>query len=458
MTQKDKDDMQMQSGQSQPVNNTVALTAYNPYDYNGAVVVPNVTSSTFAFPRAEDGEHSFGCAYGLSETLERMDPDGTRPMMDIYARLSNPAVRACEASMKALEPNSDWAFVFPSGMGALCTLVYSCCFQSLSCEADGSPGPKRDAIIHSRPLYGGTHAFMHAVVQRFGFVNVEVDFRDASALRKALETYGDRIGLVFCETPANPTLDMIDIRATREIMEEVFEGGRVPILAVDNTFMGIFQQPLGLGADIVLYSATKFLGGHSDLIAGFLVGRSGPTTKLKPFIGEVTDVPIEGAIMAMRTIGGYTTSSDVAQRLWTHMNTYPLRMRRESEVATVVAQWLATHPKIAEVRFPTLLTGEAKEVYERQCLGPSSMIAFRLDPDTKEAAFSFLNALKHCVRAVSLGCVHTYANHPATWTHSDIAPDDQASMGITPGLLRLSIGIEEPEDLIADLNQALNAV
>ncbi|KKW32010.1 MAG: Cys/Met metabolism pyridoxal-phosphate-dependent protein [Candidatus Uhrbacteria bacterium GW2011_GWA2_52_8d] len=286
--------MSMSGGQAQ-VNNTTALTAYNPYDHDGAVAVPNVTAATFGFRRAEDGEHSFGCAYAIEEVLARLDPDGTRHMKDIYARLTCPAVRACEASMKALEPGADWAFVFPSGMGAITALVQVCCHHSI----DGSP--VRDVVIHSSPLYGGTHALLHTFIQRWGFTHVEVNFRDPKELRDALESYGDRVGLVFCETPANPTLDMVDIRMVREIMDEVFDGRRRPPLGVDNTFMGIFQHTLLMGADVAVYSATKFLSGHSDLIAGFLVGKTGIMTVVKPFTGDAVEASLMNAVPIWQT-------------------------------------------------------------------------------------------------------------------------------------------------------------
>lgn len=443
------------------VSHTTAIASFKPDDHNGAVVTPNVNASTFTFPKAEDGELSFGCAYGLEETLQRIDPKGKLKKRDIYARLSSPAVRDCEEMLKHIERTgsgkdnvADWALVFPSGMGALSTLVLATCFQSI----DGHPDSKRDIIVHSEPLYGGTHAFFNNVVQRFGFTNVPANFNDTVALRRLLKKYKDRIGLVFCETPANPTLNMIDIATTRSLMDKVFKGKNQPVLAIDNTFMGIFQQPLALGADVVLYSATKYLGGHSDLIAGFLVGKDGPVSKIKNFTDKVVEAPVSEVIKFIRTIGGYTTSSDVAQRLWTHMETYVLRMRRQAEVAKQVAEWLKTHPKVGDVFFPTLLKDKAKEVFERQCLGHGAMIAFTVLPANKEAAYRFLNALSHCLRAVSLGCVRTLVDHPATWTHSDIKPVRQLEMGITPAMIRLSIGIEDPKDIIADLKKAFEAV
>lgn len=448
------DSMAMPSGQSmQMVDHTAALAAYKPEEHGGAVVVPNVQAATFAFPKAEDGKHSFGCAYMLQDILKLTDPNGNRPMMDIYSRLSSPAMRVCEQTMHALEPGADWALLFPSGMGALNCLVHASCFQVLT-----PGGSVRDVIVHSYPLYGGSHALFHNVIQRWGFQNVPVDFQDTDALRQIFQTYGDRIGLVFCETPANPTLDMIDLRALRALLDEVFPGVDRPPLAVDNTFMGIFQQPLQLGADIVLYSATKYLDGHADAIAGFLTGRHGPMTFVKPFSGGVVEAPFMNAIAGQRTIGGYTPSSDVSQRLTTHMATYTLRMRRQASVAEIVANWLYAHPKIQEVRFPTLLTGKAQEIYLKQCTGPSAMIAFRLKTDTEVAAFRFLDGLAYIPRAVSLGFVRTLANHPSTWTHSDISLEDQLACGITPGLIRLSIGIEEPEHLIEDLEQALSVI
>lgn len=442
------------------VSQTAPFASYNPYEHFGAVSLPNVHASTYAFEDSEDGEHAFGCAYGIADTVQRLDPQGTRKMHLIYARLTTPTILACEKSMKALEPDADWAYLFPSGMGAITTLVQSVCHQAMDPNGTREEGRVvRDYVIHNVPIYGGTHALMHSLLRRWGFKNIELNLNDPNAVLPFLKKYGSRIAMILLETPANPTTDMVDIKAVRSLVDEVYGLNQYrPLLAVDNTFMGIFSHPLPLGADVVVYSATKYLGGHADLISGFLVGKNGPKTLVKPFMGSETFVDLSTAILGNRTICGYTPASDVAQRLWTHMQTYPMRMRRSAEVATQVAQFLAGHPKVTKVQHPSLLQGAAKELYERQCTGPSSMIAFTLAEDTKGAVFRLLNNMKLIVRAVSLGANRTLANHPATWTHSDITPEAQREMGITPGLIRLSVGIEEPEDLIADLEQALRFV
>jgi methionine-gamma-lyase len=270
--------------------------------------------------------------------------------------------------------------------------------------------------------------------------------------------YHNRVGLVLCETPANPTGALFDIRAIANVLQEGYDEEAHPIFAVDNTYAGIFQHPLVLGADVCLYSATKFLGGHADLIGGFLVGRNGRTSVVSSFVQGVVSAPFMNALLGHRTILGLTPSSEMAHKLFKHMETYVLRMRRQALVATIVASWLAAYKKVNKVYFPTLLTGADAELYQRQMFGPSSMIAFQLGDDTEDAAYRFLNGMKLIRLAVSLGFIGSLAEHPASMTHSDIRPEAQMNMGITPGLIRFSVGIEEPDDLITDLTQALAQV
>ena len=456
MSTENKDRMAMPSGQHKMGPNTAVLAAYNPDDHGGAVAVPNVNAATYAFLEADQGEHAFGCGYSLSETVARLEADGKYSQAaDIYARLSGPTIRVVEDQLKALEPKSDWACVFPSGMAALNTLVHTTLHHALG---DSEDEPVRDVILHSPVLYGGTHALMHNVLLRWNFISVEADLSDPTKMKALIKQYGNRIGMVLCETPANPTLDMTDIQAVADILAEHYPNGHKPVFVVDNTFMGIFQNPLLHGADVAYYSCTKYMGGHSDLLAGALIGKDGRLARVKLFDGSLVDAPLFAGIMMLRTIGGWTTSSDVAQRLSVHLHTYRLRMKRQAAVATEVAQFLSTHEKVAHVGFPTMLSGKAKAIYAKQCDGPSGMIAFRLHEDTKEAAFKFLNALELIIRAVSLGSTRTLANHPSTWTHSDVNPADQARLGISGGLIRFSVGIEDHEDLINDLRQALEAV
>ncbi len=462
------DDMNMRMRAGQVVSPTAALTVYRPGDWGGAVVMPVFGAATYAFEKAVDGRHAFGCAYGLAAVIAATEDaahGGPHAMEDIYARLTTPNLRETEKMLQRLErtgpgkdDEADWALLFPSGMSAVTTLTQAACHLPL---APGRPNGdmRRDVVIHDTPLYGGTHAYFYVLSRRAGLTHVPVNCRDPEALRRAFEAYGDRVGLVFFETPANPTLTMADIAAVRAAVNKAYAGKRRPPIAVDNTFMGVFQHPLELGADVALYSATKFMGGHSDLIAGALVGRNGATTLAGDFDGDVKEVPLFGALMTLRTVLGCTPASGMAQQLWTHLKTYVPRMRNQSRNAQTVAEWLLHDaPNVRNVRFPSLFAGAEKELYERQCLGPSSIIAFEIVPGTPEAAERFLNALEIVERAVSLGSANSLVDWPRHWTHSDVPVPEQEALGIGEGLIRLSVGHEDPADIIADLEQALNQV
>lgn len=448
--------MVMPNGQG-GVNHTTALAAYNPSRDGGGVQPPMVEASTYRFSTADEGRRAFSCAYGL-QPREQDDPDA-RPEL-IYARLTTPSMNTTEEVMKSLEPGADWASLFPSGMAALTTLVHSTCHHPFGGVDLALGERRRDVIIYGTPIYGGTHGLMEIACPRWGFTGVAVNMSDLPLLQHVIETYRDRIGLVLCETPANPTIAMVDIGAVRRLLERLYPDEKHrPTFAVDNTFAGIFQHPLMLGADVAVYSATKFLGGHADLIGGMLTGLNGSSSVVvKSFVGGLAEVPLINVLMGNRTILGYTPSSEMAHKLSKHIQTYVLRMRRQAAVATIVASWLVAHPKVRKVYFPTLLIGEEAELYSRQMTGPSSMIAFELVGATEADAFRFLNTLEQILLAVSLGFIRSLAEHPASMTHSDITPVAQEKMGITPGLIRLSVGIEEPEDLIRDLEAALAVV
>jgi methionine-gamma-lyase len=252
-----------------------------------------------------------------------------------------------------------------------------------------------------------------------------------------------RIGAVLLESPANPTNVLVEIRQCVEVTRMHQERGRVVPVMIDNTFLGpLWQQPLQHGADLVIYSATKFLGGHSDLIAGACLGSK-----------ELVE-----RVRALRTFLGTMATPWTAWLLLRSLETLKLRMTCQMKNARYVADFLVDHPKVARVRYlGHLKMGDTQwDLYRRQCTSPGSMISFELHGGEAEA-FRMLNALRLVKLAVSLGGTESLAEHPATMTHADVSPEDQRKDGITPAMIRLSVGVEHPEDLIADLRQALDA-
>jgi methionine-gamma-lyase len=255
---------------------------------------------------------------------------------------------------------------------------------------------------------------------------------------------GRRVGAILLETPANPTNALVDIAAVRRFADRLAAGGRRPVVVVDNTFLGpLWQRPLQHGADLVAYSATKFLGGHSDVIAGAVLGSRqalAPVRSLRTFLGNMAS-PWTGWLL-LRSL-----------------ETLKMRMTAQMKNARYVADFLRDHPKVERVHYLGHLEPDHPlfEVYRRQCAAPGSLIAFEIYGG-EPAAFRFLNALGLVKLAVSLGGTESLAEHPATMTHADVAPEVKARIGITPGMVRLSVGVEHYEDLLADLGQALEAV
>ncbi|MDH3458653.1 MAG: PLP-dependent transferase, partial [Gemmatimonadota bacterium] len=253
-----------------------------------------------------------------------------------------------------------------------------------------------------------------------------------------------RVPVVLIETPANPTNRLVDIAGTVALARSLGTGGDVPVVMVDNTFLGpLFQHPLKHGADLVLYSATKFLGGHSDVVAGACIGREDVVKR----------------ILTLRTFMGTAADPWTGWLLLRSLETLKMRMTAQMKNAQYVAAFLAEHPKVRRVEYLGLLADSDPmyPVYRKQCLAAGSLIAFEVDGGEKEA-FAFLNALQLANLAVSLGGTESLAEHPASMTHADVSPADRAEMGITPALVRLSVGVEHYEDLIADIGQALDAV
>ncbi|MGA7712879.1 MAG: cystathionine gamma-synthase family protein [Rhizomicrobium sp.] len=398
---------------------------YDPSLSERSLKPPVFLTSTFVFRTAEDGKAFFELAYGLREQRPNEEPGL------IYSRINNPDLEMLEDRL-AIWDEAEQSVVFASGMAAISTTLW----------AFVRPGT---VVLHSDPVYGGTDFLLTKILPQFGVQVVGFNAEGGSDEMKRAAARAAKLGrvaAVYLETPANPTNGLVDIGAARAISNELAtDVGRPPVI-VDNTFLGpLYQTPLALGADIAVTSLTKYVGGHSDLIAG---GCSGSAAMLQPVRG-------------MRTILGTMCDPHTGWLLMRSLETLKLRMSASAQGAQHVAEYLRGHPKIASVWYLGFLPQDHPDraLFERQCKGAGSTFSFVLKGGEAEA-FAVLNRLKVIHLAVSLGGTETLASHPATMTHSDIAPAEQMRLGITPGLIRLSIGIENPDDLIADLEQALN--
>jgi methionine-gamma-lyase len=351
----------------------------------------------------------------------------------IYSRLNNPDLEVLEDRL-TLWDDAEAAAACTSGMAAIATVAFTFL----------RPG---DVLLHSEPLYGGTEHLFTQVLPEFGIevIGFPAGPRGREAAEKALaeKTVADRLSMIFIESPANPTNDLVDIAHAADLAKRCC-GERKPVVVVDNTFLGpLFQHPLKFGADLVLYSATKFIGGHSDLIAGAVLGS-------EELIAQV---------LGTRTFLGTMTGPWNGWLILRSLETLKMRMTAQMKNAHYVADYLAEHPKVERVNYLGHINEDHAqfELYRRQCLAPGSMVAFDVRGGEAEA-FRFLNALQLIHLAVSLGGTESLAEHPGTMTHSDIPAEEQLGMGIRPSLVRLSIGVEHYEDLIADIEQALAEV
>lgn len=400
---------------------------YRPEWSEGAVKPPIFQTSTFAFATAEDGKAFFEVAYGLRERRN----DETLGL--IYSRLNNPSLEILEDRL-TLWDQSEAAAAFESGMASIATTAFTFL----------RPG---QVLAFSEPIYGGTEYLFHNILPEFGIETVPFAAWEGRAGLEAALAEGDRadrLGMIYIETPANPTNRLVDIQACADVARACSSDERRALVAVDNTFLGpLWQHPLKHGADLVLYSLTKFVGGHSDLIAGAVLGDEELVTRVK----------------ATRTFFGSMAGPWTGWLLLRSMETLKLRMTQQVETAEVIADFLAGHPKVTQVYYLGHLTPDDAdfEIFERQCTSPGSMISFDVEGG-EAAAFRLLNHLQLVKLAVSLGGTESLAEHPASMTHSDIPPDAQLRMGITPSMVRLSVGVEHADDLIADLTQALGTV
>lgn len=400
---------------------------YDPKLSEGAIKCPIFQTSTFVFESAEQGKAFFEVAYGLRE-----QGAGERSGL-IYSRLNNPDLEVLEDRL-TLWDGAEACTVFESGMAAIATTLL----------AYARPG---DAIVFSTPLYGGSdhllrHFFTQYDVTPVGFpAGVPL----AQLEPEILAGIGGRpVAAILVETPANPTNALVDIREVADLAARLERGGRRPMVIIDNTFLGpLWQQPLKHGADLIIYSATKFLGGHSDLIAGACLGS---TAALAPVRG-------------LRTFLGTMAGPWTGWLLLRSLETLKMRMTASMKNARYVADFLRDHPRVRQVHYLGHLEPDHPmyQTYRRQCTAPGSLIAFEVEGG-EAGAFRFLNALSMVKLAVSLGGTESLAEHPFSMTHADVAAEVKLRIGVTPGLVRLSVGVEHFEDIIADIGQALEAV
>ena len=394
---------------------------YDPQRSEGAAVTPVFRTSTFLFKCAEEGKRAFEIAYGLSPKKE-----GESPAL-IYTRVNNPNSEILEDKARCWDGAED-AALFGSGMGAI----------SSTCLAFLRPG---DTLLFGDPVYGGTEYFFRHILPQFGIKTRHFPAGATAEEMEALVKADPTVRVIYLESPANPTMQLSDIPAARAIADRHATADRPILVMVDNTFLGpIFCNPLKLGADLVMYSATKFFGGHSDLVAGFTMGSRALMNQVKVF----------------RTILGSIADPDTAWLIQRSLATLQIRMEKQQESARRMVAYLLRHPLVEEVAYPGLpgMGARQVELWERQCTGTGSLITFKVKGGEAEA-FRMLNAIQHMKLAVSLGGVESLIQHPSSMTHSDMTPGEKAHAGITENMIRVSVGLEDVDDLIADLDQAL---
>jgi methionine-gamma-lyase len=376
-------------------------------------------SSTYVFSSPEAAERAFAIALGRSRPAERENVDL------IYSRLSHPNAEILEDQIVPLEKRGRAAAVFNSGMAAISTVFLSFC-------------PPGASFVYSTPVYGGTQHLIHQVLTPLGMKGVGVPAHDTAALARAI-TDTPNLRLVYLETPANPTLEMCDIAAAARAAKARPES---PLVVVDNTFLGpVFQHPLEHGADLVVYSATKFLAGHSDMLGGVV-------------ISEESD--LVDTLRGTRAVLGNILQPDECWMLDSRLPTVELRMLRQSKNAQRIAEGLAEHSKVRRMYYPSLFdNAEQVAIRERQCDYPGSIFSFELEGG-KSAAFDFLRRITIAKNAVSLGGVESLACHPRTTTHSELSESELDQNGISQGLVRVSVGVEDYRDLLRDFRSALD--
>jgi methionine-gamma-lyase len=401
---------------------------YDPTLSEGSLKPPIFLTSTFAFESAAAGKKFFEHITGKREG----PADGL-----VYSRFNGPNQEILEDRL-AVWDEADDSLVFSSGMSAIATMLLALVGQN-------------DVIVHSGPLYAATETLIARILSRFG-----VSFLDfpAGATREEIDGMLDRakalaaekggkVALVYLESPANPTNALVDVEAVRAARDAAFPGEQKPAIAIDNTFLGpLWQQPIRQGAELVVYSLTKYAGGHSDLVAGGVSGSQALINIIRP----------------MRNVIGTICDPNTAWMLLRSLETLELRMTRAGENAAKVCAFLKAHPKVEGLGYLGMIDDpRQQDIYNRHCSGAGSTFSLFIRGGEAES-FRFLDALKIAKLAVSLGGTETLASHPAAMTHLSVPQERKDALGITDNLVRISIGIEDPDDLIADFDQALAQV
>ena len=378
-------------------------------------------SSTYVFANPEEAEQAFAIITG------KVQPENGGRADLIYSRFSHPNAEILEDQIVPLEAGGKYAAIFNSGMAAIMTAFF----------AYARPD---STIVYSTPLYGGTTGLIHKFLKPLGVTGIPVASGDSEGIEAAIRN-AKNCAMVFLETPANPTMIMCDIeRAANAAAAHPDK----PVVMVDNTFLGpVFQHPLLLGANLCLYSATKYLSGYSDMLGGVAITDSAPMIQ---------------KLRSVRSMFGNIMQPDECWMLDSRLSTVGLRMNRQSKSAQRIAEALHGHPLLGRVIYPTLFTDpEQKRIFEKQCQFPGGMFSIEFKGG-KEAAFQFLRHVRIARNAVSLGGVESLTCHPKSTTHSGMSEAELAESGVTDGLVRISVGIEDWRDLLADFEQALAAV
>ena len=401
---------------------------YDPSWSEGSVKPPVFLTSTFIFDTAEQGEEHFNVMAGRSKP-----PEGETGGL-IYSRFNHPNVEIIEDRLALIE-DADMACVCASGMGAISAMFFALC----------KPG---DVVVYNAPLYGGTTTLISKVLSKFGIKSYQIGSQcSGDDFSRALDEAAELgpIKMVYVETPTNPTNDIVNFEMIRQILDQFVKDNNCmrPITACDNTMLGpVFQTIIPQGIDLAVYSLTKYIGGHSDLVAGVVCGR------------EELITPIRSTRGAM----GLNLDPHTSWMISRSMETLTIRMERAANTGRKVAAWLADNPYVdVDILHPDYMDcPDYQAIYKRQCSGPGSTFSFVVKDQSRGTIFNFLNSLELFKLAVSLGGTESLICHPASTTHSGVPVDVRDAAGVTEGLIRLSIGLEHPDDLILDLDQAFS--
>jgi methionine-gamma-lyase len=399
----------------------VLTRGYDPRLSVGSVRPAVFRSSTYAFSSPESAERAFQIALGKERAFDGEDVEL------IYSRLSHPNAEILEDQIVPLDRGASSAAVFNSGMAAISTVLLNLC----------RPG---SAVVYTVPIYGGTHHLLHEMLVPWGIKPVAVAAGDGPGLERAIRETPD-LRVVLIETPANPTLRMTDIAAACAAMGAAENR---PCLVVDNTFLGpVFQHPLELGADVCIYSATKYLAGFSDMLGGVVTAR---------------DPSLIERLKGTRALLGNILQPDESWLLDSRLPTLSLRMNHQSGNALQITEALADHPKVDHIHYPMFfMESDQRRIFESQCDHAGAVFSLEISGG-KKAAFEFLRQLTITKNAVSLGGMESLACHPATTTHSEMSEVELTGAGVTEGLVRVSVGIEDWRDLLRDYSHALDAI